>query len=52
MTLNSYSFLFALGYFVGSVKGLFHKPTAKNLTPKIDWWKDAQEALAKMEIIQ
>lgn len=39
-------FAYAWGYFCGSVRGIVQKPTAKNLTPHINWSKDAEEALA------
>lgn len=41
-------FQFSRGYFLGSIKGLFQKPTAKKLTPKIDWWSDAEQTLAQV----
>lgn len=39
---------YAWGYFKGSLRGLLQKPTAKNLTPGINWWKDAEQALAQV----
>jgi len=36
---------YAWGYLRGSLRGLLQKPTAKNLTPEIDWWLDAEDAL-------
>lgn len=47
-----FRFSYAWGYFIGSIRGIFQKPTAKNLTPDIDWYKDAEEALSKQVIIQ
>lgn len=43
---------FASGYSKGAVDGLIKKPTAKNLTPNIDWYKDAEEALSHTIEIQ
>ena len=37
---------YALGYTAGVALGLLRKPTARNLTPHIDWWRDAERALA------
>lgn len=42
----------ARGTTLGAVHGLIRPPTAKRLTPHIDWWGDAEKALARMEIIQ
>ena len=42
-----YRFAYAWGYFCGSVRGLLQKPTARNLCPDIDWWKDAEEAVTQ-----
>jgi len=36
---------YAWGYLRGSLRGLLQKPTAHNLTPQINWWQDAEEAL-------
>lgn len=36
------------GYFFGFLKGSFQKPTAKRLTPEIDWWGDAEVAVSGM----
>jgi GT2 family glycosyltransferase len=49
---NIIQFSFALGYLVGALRGLFQKPTAKNLTPEIDWWSDAEKAIAQQVIVQ
>ena len=45
-------FAYAWGYFIGSLRGILQKPTAKNLTPEIDWWKDAEEALHNIVVIK
>jgi len=37
---------YALGYTAGVALGLLRKPTARNLAPHIDWWGDAERALA------
>lgn len=47
-----YRFAYAWGYTQGAIRGLLQKPTAKNLTPQIDWWQDAEEALAHRQILQ
>lgn len=36
---------FLRGYFMGALKGLFVKPTARNLSPGIAWFKDADSDL-------
>jgi GT2 family glycosyltransferase len=45
-------FVYAWGYLLGALRGLFQKPTAKRLTPHINWWTDAEEPLSKLEILQ
>lgn len=50
--LRSERFSFAFGYIAGAIMGLIRTPTAKNLTPEIDWWKDAEEALSKAIVIK
>lgn len=47
--LRRYRLAYAAGYWVGSLRGLFQPPTAKALTPQIDWWKDAEAALQQAE---
>lgn len=44
-----YRLNYAWGYFLGSLRGLVQNPTAKNLTPNIDWWKDADLALSGVQ---
>lgn len=39
---------YSFGYFSGSVVGLFRKPTAKYLTPEINWFQDAETAISRM----
>lgn len=46
-TLDSKALKYATGYFLGSMRGLFQKPTADRLTPKIDWWGDAERAVSE-----
>lgn len=46
MTFKNYHFSYAWGFTLGSLRGSLQKPTAKNLTPHIDWHKDAESALA------
>ena len=51
-SLKKYEFSYAPGYTKGALRGIFQKPTAKNLTPHINWWQDAEEALRNQIIIQ
>lgn len=45
-------FAYASGYTLGALRGLLQKPTARNLTRHIDWWKDAEQALSNVLVIQ
>lgn len=45
-------FAYAWGYTLGAFRGMIQKPTAKNLTPHINWWQDAEEALRQAIVIQ
>ena len=38
--------VFAWGYSLGALRGLLQKPTSRLLTPEINWWADAEAALA------
>ncbi|MDD3580663.1 MAG: glycosyltransferase [Desulfobacca sp.] len=49
---KKHRFAFAWGYTRGAIRGLVQKPTARNLTPKIDWFRDAEDALHNMIVIQ
>ena len=49
---KKHHFAYALGYTLGALRGVLQKPTAKNLTPDIDWWEDAELALEKQVQIQ
>jgi GT2 family glycosyltransferase len=40
-------FAYAAGYGVGAARGLATPPSAPRLTPGIDWWGDADAALAR-----
>lgn len=51
-SFKMYRFAYALGYTQGAIRSLFQKPTAKNLTPHIDWWADAEEALKHCQVLQ
>lgn len=51
-SFKAYRFAYAWGYTQGAMRGLVQKPTAKNLTPHIDWWADAEKALKNLRIIQ
>ena len=39
-------FAYAIGYGFGALKGVFQKPTAKRLTPNINWYDHADKAVA------
>jgi GT2 family glycosyltransferase len=45
-------FAFAWGYTLGALRGLMQKPTARALTPGIDWWGDAEAALKARVIVR
>lgn len=45
------NFALARGTTLGAIHGLTRPPTAKRLTPEIDWWGDAEDALKDMKII-
>lgn len=49
---RTYRFAYAWGYTLGALRGLIQKPTARNLTPHIDWWQDAEKALSNIVVIQ
>jgi endonuclease/exonuclease/phosphatase (EEP) superfamily protein YafD len=51
-SFKTYCFAYALGYTQGAIRGLLQKPTAKNLSPQIDWWADADDALKNLRVIQ
>lgn len=42
----------ARGTTLGALHGLSRPPTAKRLTPEIDWWGDAEQALARQQILR
>lgn len=50
-SFNSASRGYALGYSLGAVRGVIQKPTARNLTPNINWWADADRDMAQSRII-
>ncbi len=41
-----------IGYLYGSFLGIFKRPSTKNLTPHINWWQDAEDALKNQIIIE
>jgi len=43
-----YRLAFAAGYSSGAIRGLLRSPTARSLTPQIDWWGNAEQALLKV----
>lgn len=40
-----YRAAYAWGYMRGAVRGLLQRPTARHLTPDVNWWADADAAL-------
>jgi glycosyltransferase involved in cell wall biosynthesis len=51
-TMDKSRFAYAWGYLIGAIRAFIQKPTAKNLTPYINWRIDAEQALVKMVLIQ
>ncbi len=49
---RKYRFAYAWGYTLGACRGLIQKPTARNLTPHINWWQDAEAALQQVKVIR
>jgi glycosyltransferase involved in cell wall biosynthesis len=47
-----YRFTYAFGYLLGSFRGLIQSPTVNNLTPHINWWTKAEEAVSQMVTVQ
>jgi glycosyltransferase involved in cell wall biosynthesis len=45
-------FAYAWGYTLGAFRGMIQKPTAKNLTPHINWQADADAGLKNLIILQ
>lgn len=52
LSFKSYAYAYAAGYTLGALRGLMQAPTAHNLTPAIDWWQDATNALANLQVLQ
>jgi glycosyltransferase involved in cell wall biosynthesis len=48
LTMDAVKIKYETGYFFGSFRGLFKRPTASYLTPEINWWKDAETAISRM----
>jgi GT2 family glycosyltransferase len=48
---NKANLALARGTTLGAIHGLTRPPNARRLTPNIDWWADAEEALAAMQTI-
>jgi glycosyltransferase involved in cell wall biosynthesis len=46
---QAYQRAYALGYAQGALRGIFQKPTARRLTPQINWWADAEAALGGLD---
>jgi glycosyltransferase involved in cell wall biosynthesis len=51
-SFRAYYYAYAWGYMLGAIRGLVQAPTAKNLTPEIDWWEDAERALAELRVVK
>ena len=51
-SLKKYEFSYAWGYTKGALRGVIQKPTSKNLTPEINWWKSSDNALENKIVIQ
>lgn len=43
---------FTYGFLRGAVYAFIRKPTAKSLTPEINWWADAEQAISQVVIVQ
>lgn len=48
---NSERTEYAIGYTQGIIKAILVDPTARNLTPSIDWQQDGKIALSLMEVV-
>lgn len=46
------NFALARGTTLGAIHGLTRPPTAKRLTPEIDWWADAEQALSQQHSLR
>jgi len=42
---------YAWGYTIGVLLALLREPTARKLTPQIDWWADAERALERAVLV-
>lgn len=49
---NKTTLAYARGTTLGAIHGLTRPPAAKRLTPRINWWADAEEALERRQVIQ
>ena len=50
-SFNSQRLSFAYGFFRGMLYALYMKPSARRLTPQIDWWGDADRALSQVVMV-
>lgn len=48
-TFQKSYFLFAVGFALGALMGVFKKPNTSNLSPKIEWFSDADKAMVQMK---
>jgi hypothetical protein len=51
-SFNKQRSLFTYGFLRGAVYSFIKRPTSDSLTPEINWWADAEEALSKKVIVQ
>jgi glycosyltransferase involved in cell wall biosynthesis len=48
---KKHRFAYAWGYSRGALRGLLQKPIARNLTPQINWHRDAEAALKNLVVV-
>ena len=48
---EAHRFSYLCGYFWGTITGIFIKPTSKKLSPDVDWWRDAEDAYEKIQVL-
>lgn len=52
LSRRRYKLAYAYGYMLGAARGMLQDPTAKNLTPNIDWWAEADVAMSNLRVIK
>jgi hypothetical protein len=50
--LDSGRVRYACGYTLGALRGLWHRPFAHRITPRVEWWLDAERAMIHAEELQ